>query len=355
MPRVFMILARWTAMVLALRSSAVAISLFDLPSTIICKTSSSRWVRAALRSPRSAAFCSTFGSKTVSPAAIFRIAGPNSRSIAFLRTYPLAPASMAWRTQVLSLCMLSMRTAVSGLSSIICRVASSPFIRGNAQSMTTTCGRSCLASLTDSSPSPASPTTSMSGSSSSMRRKPRRTRLWSSTSKTVIFFGIRLRFLPWDGEVYQCSAIRGARDSDSTAHQFGTFAHRDQTDTAAVWAFLKTATAVAYFEFKRLGQKTQSHPRLLCTRMPSDVVQGLLQNAIHVNTCCPVYRKGFPLLLIGYGNSGLSFHGGDVPIKRAFEASFVEHDRVQCLRQAADVFQRRLDNLQHFLQVGSQT
>ena len=71
--------------------------------SIIFRTSSSRWVRAALRSPRSLLFCSTLGSKTVSPAAILRIAEPSSRSNAFLRTYPLAPASIACRTHVLSL------------------------------------------------------------------------------------------------------------------------------------------------------------------------------------------------------------------------------------------------------------
>ena len=53
-------------------------------------------------------------------------------------------------------------------------------------SMTTICGFSLDVSSTASRPFPASPTTSMSGSSSSNRRKPRRTRAWSSTTNTVI-------------------------------------------------------------------------------------------------------------------------------------------------------------------------
>ena len=46
--------------------------------------------------------------------------------------------SIAWRTQVFSLCMLSMRTAVSGECSMIFRVASRPLILGRAQSITMT-------------------------------------------------------------------------------------------------------------------------------------------------------------------------------------------------------------------------
>ena len=49
-------------------------------------------------------------------------------------------------------------------------------IPGIAQSITTTRGFSAAASAIASAPSDASPTTAMSGSSSSMRRKPRRTR-----------------------------------------------------------------------------------------------------------------------------------------------------------------------------------
>ena len=56
------------------------------------------------------------------------------------------------------------------------RSASMPLNSGKAISITATAGRSSRANRTASSPSLASPTTLISGSSSSMRRNPRRTR-----------------------------------------------------------------------------------------------------------------------------------------------------------------------------------
>src|SRR5216683_15210 len=66
---------------------------------------------------------------------------------------------------------------------------------GIAQSITITFGRSSSASLIAWTPSPASPATVISGSSSRMRRNPRRTREWSSTSKTEILSGMRIKLL----------------------------------------------------------------------------------------------------------------------------------------------------------------
>ncbi len=41
----------------------------------------------------------------------------------------------------------------------------------------------------------------------------------------------------------------------------------------------------------------------------------------------------------------------DVPIQGALESLFIEQDGMQCLRQAANVIERRLCDLPHFLQV----
>src|ERR1017187_8308743 len=341
-------------MVLALRSSAVAISLFDLPSTIICNTSSSRCGRAALRSPFKTERCSTLGSNTVSPAATLRIAAPSSRSIAFLRTYPLAPASIACRTHVFSECMLSMRTAVSGVSFMICRVACRPFMPGRAQSITPPWGLSFLAILMDSSPVPASPTTSMSDSSSSMRRKPRRTRLWSSTSNTAIFFSIRLRFLPGDGQMHPGSTFHWARKNDLPAHQFRALAHRNQTNPVPVGMLRETDSMIFYFQLKNIRKETQTHPRLLGPGVPRHVVQRFLHNAVNMHPGAPVHRKSRTLLLIGYGNPGLTFYGRNVPVERALEPGLVQHHGMQRLRQAANALQSTLHDLENFLQVRSQ-
>src|ERR1051326_6342882 len=112
----------------------------------------------------------------------------------------------------------------------------------------------------------------MSFSSSSIRRKPRRTRLWSSTSKTVIFFSIKLRFLPGNVEVYQRSTLRWPREHRPTAHQLRTLAHRHQPDPALVRTLLKSYPMIFHFHFEQIAQETQPHPRLLCLRMPCYIV-----------------------------------------------------------------------------------
>src|ERR1700733_7743286 len=101
-------------------------------------------------------------------------------------------------------------------------------------------------------PSPASPTTSISYSSSSMRRKPRRTRLWSSTSNTVIFFAIRLYFLPWNLQVHQGSAFRWTRNNNLSAHQLGTLTHRDQTDPTLVCALREPNSMIFHVQLKNI-------------------------------------------------------------------------------------------------------
>src|SRR6185437_9407731 len=102
-----------------------------------------------------------------------------------------------------------------------------------AQSITTTLGLSSLARRTASVPSAASPVTSISGSSSRMRRNPRRTRLWSSTSKTEILSGMRLLLLSQffselfsrDRQPNQCTAGLGTNKFNGPAQQLRSFPH----------------------------------------------------------------------------------------------------------------------------------
>src|SRR6478752_5937138 len=88
--------------------------------------------------------------------------------------------------------------------------------------------------------------------------------------------------------------------------------------------------------------------------MPRHVVQCFLQNAIDVYPSAAVDRKRLPLLLIGYGNSGLSFHVGDVPVESALKSGLIEHNRVQSLGEAPDAFQSSLHGLKNFLQISAQ-
>src|SRR5215469_8689152 len=73
-----------------------------------------------------------------------------------------------------------------------------------------------------------------------------------------------------------------------------------------------------------------------------------------MNAGAPTHGKRLPLLLIGYGKAGLSFHGGDLPVESAFEPSLIEHDRVERLRAAANALERGLHGLKNFLQIGSE-
>src|SRR5947199_5669145 len=111
----------------------------------------------------------------------------------------------------------------------------------------------------------------MSGSSSSMRRKPRRTRLWSSTSNTVIFFSIRFRFrlgfLPGYGQVNQRSAFGWSQKNDLSAHQLCALAHGYEADAPPVGTLGKSGAMVQYFQLQRAWQETQVHRGSLGARV----------------------------------------------------------------------------------------
>src|SRR5438270_6098968 len=229
--------------------------------------------------------------------------------------YPRAPASSAWRTKVCSGCMLSIRTMVSGNFSRIRRVASRPLMPGRAQSIKITRGRSFSDRRMASSPSPASPATAMSGSSSSMRRNPRRTRLWSSTNKTEILSGMRVRFLSWNLEAHQRATELRFQKLNSTAQQFCTLAHRNQAYSLFNSPRFESRTVIFHLELQTLRQELQANPSLTSARMPRDVIQCFLQNAIDMNGGVTIHQKRFSRFLIGYVNPGLPFDRGNIPIE----------------------------------------
>src|ERR1700740_1400090 len=79
--------------------------------------------------------------------------------------------------------------------------------------------------------------------------------------------------------------------------------------------------------------------------MPHDVVQCLLQNPIAVDGLWPAAHRSSSLLLVPYLDAGLFTELGDVPLDRFFEAEIVEDRWMQRLREAAQVFERRLGDL----------
>src|SRR5437763_1459851 len=118
-----------------------------------------------------------------------------------------------------------------------------------------------------SSPSPASPTTAMSGASSRMRRKPRRTRLWSSTSKTLILSGMRLRFFQRNLQPDQCAAFRWSKEFQATPKQFGAFPHGYQPNARFRALRAEPGAVILDLQFQRLGEESQAHPGLAGTGM----------------------------------------------------------------------------------------
>src|ERR1700722_14009279 len=88
--------------------------------------------------------------------------------------------------------------------------------------------------------------------------------------------------------------------------------------------------------------------------MPRHVVERFLQHAVDVHTGGAIHGKRFALLLIGYGNSRLPFYRRHVPVERALQSSLIEHDGMQGLREATNAFERGLNGLKDFLEIGAQ-
>jgi hypothetical protein len=118
-----------------------------------------------------------------------------------LSTYPAAPAMTASISASSSANEVSMRQATSGNWERISRQTVTPSPSGSRTSSTATSGRSAgiLARAEDA--VPASPTTVMSPSASSMSRTPRLTISWSSSRNTLIGPGRSWAARSWLAEV----------------------------------------------------------------------------------------------------------------------------------------------------------
>ncbi|SCE47859.1 hypothetical protein GA0115252_152712 [Streptomyces sp. DfronAA-171] len=193
--------------VVSLTNRSAAISAFDRPRATSLRTSTSRsvsvWrVLGGCSSPegRCPAYLSssrrvTLGASIASPLATTRIACTSSCAGASLSRKPLAPARSASTTYSSRSKVVSTNTLTGPSRSgpVICRVASTPSIRGMRMSMSTTSGWSARTWSSACTPSPASPTTATSGSASRIIRKPVRSSGWSSTRRTRIATGSLLR------------------------------------------------------------------------------------------------------------------------------------------------------------------
>src|ERR1035438_1699131 len=124
----------------------------------------------------------------------------------------------------------------------------------------------------------------MSGSSSSMRRKPRRTSWWSSTRRTEILgFDTRLLRRQRHREPNQCAASLPIQKLQPAMHQIGPLTHGNQAHAVGLSDVPEPHAMVFHFEHDRIGLVSQANRGVSRFRMPRQIVQRLLQNAEQVN------------------------------------------------------------------------
>src|SRR5579859_2580990 len=247
--------------------------------------------------------------------------------------------------------MLNIRIKLAGRAARIWRVASRPLRWGKAESIKITCGFSAPARRTASSPSLASPTTEMSGSSSSIRRKPRRTRAWSSTSRTVVLSGMSAHSRFRHSQADQRSACGGPHEFNRAAEEIRAFAHRNQPDTGLCSAANKSRAVIFHVQFQRFGQKAQANPCLPRSGMPCHIIQSFLQHAVNVDGRGAIQWKWSAGFFVTYRDTRLLFHGGNIPIHRVFESRFLQHDGMERLRKSADFVERGLRDIADFPEI----
>src|SRR3990172_9201001 len=209
---------------------------------------------------------------------------------------------------------LRMRMRVWGHCSRTCRAATSPFITGIFKSRSKTSGQRSRAFCTASAPSRASPMTSKPGSRRKTIARPLRTTSWSSAMRMRIADGIwrvadgRFAWRMADGGWrmvllsaigHQPLAIRRRQGDEhgragaGAGDEFARPAERRRTvaDAAQPEALpivfagqghfrIEPAPVVAHGQQRLAIHNIEADPRAAGRRMPHDVVEGFLRNAI---------------------------------------------------------------------------
>src|SRR3954454_11473998 len=218
--------------------------------------------------------------------------------------------------------------------------------------MTITAGRRLTARSTASGPSPASPTTVIPGSSSSMRRKPRRTSTWSSTTIVAITpsglaDGIRLLPERRNGETHQGAALGAGQKFHAASRYLRAFAHGDEAEPILP---PDGKPGAVILDFQDQPFIRQGHPQLHLLRagMARHIVERLLKHTVEMNALFAAQspRLGGPDA--AYGDSGPPFENRKVRVNRALHARFFQHHRVQGLREGAHLFESGLHDLVDF-------
>jgi hypothetical protein len=85
--------------------------------------------------------------------------------------------------------------------------------------------------------------------------------------------------------------------------------------------------------------------------MAFHIIERLLQHTIHLHASGTVHRKRRARFFVVQLQTGLPLNHRNIPIERALQALFIEQHRMQRLRQAANIVQRRLRDFANLLQI----
>jgi len=116
----------------------------------------------------------------------------------------------------------------------------------------------------------------------------------------------------------------------------------------------KTGAAVFHFQHQGIAHEMQPHPRPFTSGVAHHIVQGFLQHAIDMSANAAFDGEWGPGFFIGYDNSGLLFHRGQIPVQGALQPGLFQRDRVQRLGKTADVVEGILRDVGNLAQLGPQ-
>src|SRR6185437_14818674 len=235
--------------------------------------------------------------------------------------------------------MLSMRTFASGRRARMRRVATAPFMLGRAKSMTMTSGFKARADSTASDPALASPTTVMPGFALSLRRKAWRTRVWSSTSNTLMSVRcIRLRLIVRRGGPHQGATGFAAPKFNCPFDQVHPLPHRDQAEPMA--DLIRIADAFVFdFHNQRADVEPEAHGRAARLRMSHDIVQRLLHDAVQMDGNFLVGCVIAAFFFISDIQAGALLEARQVGRERAGKTGLIENRWMERLRERAHFFE----------------